>query len=122
MLKGVFLQVRMCNCQIHGIKTYVNIYRIEKITKNTMLLRATRGVRKPNLKVVVTNACATVIWEALDSILSHSCGLPLRMNGMQRTKCDHALRETRPISSSVSTLKFVLKLRSFLFILDVISP
>ena len=46
-----------------------------------LLLRATRGARNPNVKVVITHA-------------SHVCsqlsfGPPLRMNGMHRTQFDH---------------------------------
>ena len=46
------------------------------------LLRATRGECNPNLEVVITHASHVCS--------QHSFGLPLRMNGMQRTHFDHA--------------------------------
>ena len=49
---------------------------------NKSLLRAPLVARNPNLQVVITHASHVCI--------HHSFGLPLRMNGMQRTKFDHA--------------------------------
>ena len=46
------------------------------------LLRATRGVRSPNLQVVITH-----VWHVCSQ---HSFGHPLRMYEMHRTQFDHA--------------------------------
>ena len=46
------------------------------------LLRATRGVHNANLQVVIMYASHVCS--------QHSFGLPLEMNGMHRTKLDHA--------------------------------
>ena len=45
------------------------------------LLRATRGARNPNLQVVMMHASHVCS--------QHSFGLPLRMNGMNKTQFDH---------------------------------
>ena len=54
-----------------------------------LLLQATRGVRSPNLQVVITHASCSYVCS------QHSFGLPLRMYGMQRTHSDHARLDVR---------------------------
>ena len=49
-----------------------------------LLFQATRGVRSPNLQVVITHASYSYVCS------QHSFGLPLRMYGMHRTHFDHA--------------------------------
>ena len=63
-------------------KNLSNLFLLQNNLTAKGLLRATRGACNPNLQVVITHA-------------SHVCsqlsfGLPLRMNGIQRTQFDHA--------------------------------
>ena len=62
------------------------------------LLRATRGECNPNLEVVITHASHVCS--------QHSFGLPLRMNGMQRTHFDHARLD--PLSPALRNLWLLL--------------
>ena len=54
----------------------------------TGFLRATRGARNPNLKVVIMHA--------LHVCIQHSFGLLLRMNGMHKTQFDQGRFELLP--------------------------
>ena len=64
-------------------------YNIDVSNDNSKtLLRATRGACNPYLQVVITHASHVCS--------QHSFGLPLRMNGMYRTKFDHVRMDLLP--------------------------
>ena len=77
--------------QAAASSSYGHLFRVPRMSTNQsfhciavscLQLRATRGTRNPNVQVVSMHESPVCC--------QHSYGLPIRINGMQRTQLDHA--------------------------------